>query len=99
VKRVCVELSLGCGIVSELTRGMNDGKYLDPLIVQPVNDPIIAHNDLSQFREPSLVHERSGRWKSSQSADGFPQSFDRALSVNSRIPRNVGVNGPKIRSS
>jgi hypothetical protein len=56
VKRVCVEFSLGCGIVSEVTRGMNDGQDLNPLIVQPVNDPIIAHNDLSQFREPSLVH-------------------------------------------
>jgi hypothetical protein len=56
VKRVCVELSLGCGIVSELTRRMNNGKDLNPLIVEPVDDAVIAYNYLAELREPSLVH-------------------------------------------
>ena len=78
---------------------MNDGKDLDALFAEPVDDAVISHQDLTELWETSFMDPRAGPRETAESFDGLSEAVYRALRINMRVPRYVRVNRPQIRPS
>jgi hypothetical protein len=85
-------------VVRELTRGMNHGEDDNLPFLERVNHAIVSDQDLPNVRSIPFVNLSSRPRKSSQPFDRLLDAVDHALSIDSRVFGDEGVDDPQVRS-
>ena len=55
---------------------MNNRDDLDDFEAKSIDDAVIAHQDLTKFREARFLDRGAGLWEPAQSIDGLSEAVD-----------------------
>lgn len=93
--------SMGCGVVGPLAprralRGMNDGKNVNLIWLQVVDDSVGPFDQFANLGQLELCHYATGQRKICDLLRAASQTINGSLSVLRRLLPNVGVDRPKM---